>query len=45
VRASYLETALEVVDQAGGAERYLRRRVGLGDEQLDGLARRYLEAA
>lgn len=45
VQPSYLETALEAIDDAGGAERYLREAVGLDDRQQAELARRYLEAA
>lgn len=45
VQAGYLEAAFEVIDREhGGAERYLRQRVGLGEAELTALARRYLQS-
>jgi protein-tyrosine phosphatase len=45
VQPSYLATALEVIDaEPGGAKGYLRRRVGLDDEDFETLAALYLEA-
>lgn len=44
VQPDYLETAFDVIDaEPGGAQGYLRRRVGLDDAALDALASRYLE--
>jgi protein-tyrosine phosphatase len=44
VQPSYLATVFDVIDaEPGGAEGYLRRRVGLDDAAFEALAARYLE--